>query len=237
MATKLREKINKQKAEIDSLNLKVDELNSFVENEKQQMKTALETKELEWKKHDEAVKQVHKTEKESLEARIDSLAIELEEKQNQVDRKELKKLAGAFDEQEKINKKDQKVWLVALCVATGVLIVYAIISIFLTAHKPWSDRITYYAIDIILISSVWFCVAQFSESTRLKNDYGNRKTLAQSFHNILNNLAEDQSIRTKFIEKTTDVLCAPIGSSGKEPILTKRILKDVAEIFGATIKH
>lgn len=232
-ATKLKAKIEEYEKTIGELNTKIQLLESSLEEQKKQSQNAIEAKDLEWQEkervktgeHDIKIKELN-TEKEALENN-------LEETKSQLDRKELKKLAQAFDDEEKIHKINQRNWLIALIIAAVLLIGYAIFSIFLTTNKPWLDRIGYYAIDIILLSAVWFCSSQFSEETRLRCDYGNRKTLAQSFHNILNNLSEDSGIKSKFIEKTTDVLCASVGSGGKEPILTKKVLKDVAEIVGA----
>jgi|SRR3989344_1440228 len=232
MANKLRAQIEGQKEKIEELNRKIQELNGAVEDEKKQSKSQIDEKEAEWQEKNKIKTEQHKGEADRFKESIAILEANIKEKEAQLDIKELKKLAQSFGEQEDINKIDQRKWLMALCVSVGILIIYAIASIFLTANKAWADRITYYAIDIILISAVWFCATQFSETTKLKHDYGNRKTLAQSFHNILNNLEEDESIKNKFIEKTTDVLCAPVGGSGKEPILTKKVLKDVAEIVG-----
>ncbi len=113
------------------------------------------------------------------------------------------------------------------------LLIYTVFSIFITHDLSWIESIKYYVIDIILFSALWFCVSQYSNTVKLKNDYANRKVLAQSFSNILNNLSENIDIKNKFIEKTTDVLCAPHAIGEKEPLLSKKILKDVAEIIGA----
>ena len=232
MANKLRAQIDEQKSKIEELNLKIQSVGDALENEKKQSQNLLQAKELEWQEKDKTKTEQHNTEIKTLGGDLEVLKNNLKEKDAQLDRKELKKLAVAFNDQEEIHKGDQKKWLIALIFVATMLIIYAIWSIFLTSNKPWIDRIGYYAIDIILISAAWFCSSQFSEATRLRYDYGNRKTLAQSFNNILNNLSEDEGIRTKFIEKTTDVLCAPVGSNTKEPILTRKVLKDVAEIIG-----
>ena len=94
----------------------------------------------------------------------------------------------------------------------------------------------FHKIDFILISAVWFCGAQYANTTKLRYDYANRKTLAQSFANILNNLDENTTIRDKFIEKTTDVLCAPSLVGDKESVLSKKIIKDTAEIISSVRK-
>ena len=120
--------------------------------------------------------------------------------------------------------------------AAAVLLAYGVISVLLTAGKPWLERIPYYFFDLIFIGAVWFCGTQYTDAVKQKNDYGNRKTIAQSFHNIMNNLPEDQEIKNKFIEKATDVLCAPSVVGGSEPILSKKVLKDVAELVATVAK-
>lgn len=235
-ATKLKLKIEEQVKMIDELNLKIQNLTNSLEQEKLQNQNVIQTKDLEYKEKESAKSKDHESKISELNEDIDNLKNELEDKQGQLDRKELKKLAEAFAQEELACERNQKKWLKYLVCVTGALIVYAIISIYLTTGKVWFDKLGYYVIDLILISAVWFCSSQFTEATRLRHDYGNRKTLAQSFNNILNNLPEDEAIRTKFIEKSTDVLCASAGFSGKEPVLTKKLLKDAAEIFGSAIK-
>lgn len=236
MANKLRAQVDEQKIKIEELNLKIQNLTASIEQEKLQNQTTIQTKDLVYKEKETAKLAEHESNVKELNTKIDTLASDLKEKQVQLDRKELKKLAEAFAQEEISCELNQKKWLTYLMCVMGVLVVYAIISIYLTTGKVWFDRLGYYVIDLILVSAVWFCSSQFTEATRLMHDYGNRKTLAQSFNNILNNLPEDEDIRTKFIEKSTDVLCAPAGFSDKEPVLTKKLLKDTAEILGSAVK-
>lgn len=236
MANKLRAQIDEQKIKIEELNLKIQTLTASIEQEKLQNQTIIQAKELTYKEKETAKLVEHESIVKELNTNIVTLTNDLKEKQVQLDRKELKKLAEAFAQEEVSCEGNQKKWLKYLMYTTGALIVYAIISIYLTSGKIWFDRLGYYVIDLILISAVWFCSAQFTEATKLRHDYGNRKTLAQSFNNILNNLPEDEPIRAKFIEKSTDVLCAPAGLSGREPVLTKKLLKDSAEILGSAVK-
>lgn len=233
MGNKQREKIESLEMQVETIKKEKQEISDLLKAQDAGHQTEINKINDESKQAAENKKIEHETKINELNVTIEGLKKELKETKTQLDRKELKKLAEAFDEQEKINKSDQKKWLVAVIVVAGILIAYAVGSIFLTANKPWLERLSYYAIDVILISGAWFCIAQFSESTRLRYDYGNRKTLAQTFQNILNNLSEDENIRSKFIEKATDVLCAPSGSGAKEPVLTKKVLKDVAEIIGS----
>lgn len=236
-ATKLKAKIIEQDNAISNLNTEIQSIKVALENEKRDKQILIEQKEKEWEEKDSVKTKEHKAKLDELSQVIEGLKNEVRQKQEQLDKKELKKLAQAFSEQEGLYEQDQKKWLGAVIISGLLLLISAIVSVFATTGMRLEDKIGFYAIDLILISAVWFCVSQFSESTKLKHDYGNRKTLAQSFHNILSNLSEDESIRSKFIEKTTDILCAPVGRSGKEPILTKKVLKDVAEVIGASVKH
>lgn len=187
----------------------------------------------EWETNLESVKSENILKVEGLEEQIHTLTQDADQKQKQLDRKESKKLAQAYEDQEVIYKTGSKNWLKWLVIVIAALIISTIISICLSSDKPWYDKFEYYLVDVIFLSIVWFCSAQYAEQTKLRNDYANRKTLAQSFHNILNNLPEDESIKSKFIERATDVLCAPSAIGGKEPVLSKKIIKDTAEIISS----
>lgn len=185
-------------------------------------------------------KTVSIAEKAALQIQIDNAKIEnekldadIEQKQKQLDRKETKKLAQAYEDQEIIYKTDSRKWLNWLTIVVCALIISTALSIYLASGKHWYDKFEYYLVDIIFLSAVWFCGTQYADHIKLRNDYANRKTIAQSFHNILNNLTEDAAIKSKFIEKATDVLCAPSPVSGKEPILSKKLIKDTAEIVSS----
>ncbi|MCX6786228.1 MAG: hypothetical protein NTU85_00135 [Candidatus Kaiserbacteria bacterium] len=204
------------------------------------LKSELTLRDSQYVQEIDSAKTVCIAEKAALQIQIDNakaeneeLNAEIEEKQNQLDRKETKKLAQAYEDQEVIYEIDAKSWLVRLTIVVGLLIVSTAISICLSSAKPWYDRFEYYLVDIIFLSAVWFCGTQYADQIKLKNDYANRKTIAQSFNNILNNLSEDLAIKNKFIEKATDVLCAPSPVSGKEPILSKKLIKDTAEILSS----
>lgn len=209
----------KIKIDADSLNLKQEE-----------HKNELARIDLEWKQKEQVSDESNKATIQGLEAQVETLGTTVKEKQSQLDRRELKKLASAYKEQEDTYREESSLWLKWLLRVAGALVVSTGISIYLSSDKVWYDKFEYYIIDFIFISAVWFCSFQYSTLVKLTNDYANRKTIAQSFHNILNNLAQDTVIKDKFIEKATDVLCAPSFSSDKEPILSKKLIKDTAEI-------
>ena len=225
-----REEFEKKIEELEAkLTQKVDELDlankNFAEKEKQ-----LNT---EWETKTQTLKDEHNASLGEKDDEIEGLEKENTEKQKAVDRKEAKKLAQAYEEQELIYRESSKKWLGWLIKVAGLLVISTIVSIWLSTDKAWYDKFEYYLIDIIFISAVWFCGSQYADQIKLRDDYANRKTLAQSFHNILNNLPEDEAIKSKYIEKATDVLCAPNPVSNKEPVLSKKLVKDIAEIIGS----
>lgn len=218
---------------ISELKVKNDEINNRLIESEAQGATVLEQARTEFATKIAADKLEHDEEIEKLEDQISELTEDIAEKEAALHRKELKRLASAFNEQETDYKNESTFWLKCLGGLAGALVLSTLLSIWISSDKVWYDKFEYYLIDFILISAVWFCSSQYSNLIKLRNDYANRKTIAQSFHNILDNLEEDESIKDKFIEKATDVLCAPSFLIDKEPILTKKIVKDTLELAKA----
>lgn len=233
MADKLRAKIEQLNNEKINLEQQISVLKTQNEQSEALHKTAIEQAHSDKEITIKELTQKYEGDLSNRDTRVEELENENKEKQAQIDERELKKLAEAYNEQESIFKKESKTWLISLIVAGILLLISAIVSIKVTHNQSWIESIKYYIIDFILISAVWFCGAQYANTTKLRYDYANRKTLAQSFSNILNNLAENTAIRDKFIEKTTDVLCAPSSTSDKEPVLSKKLIKDMAEILSS----
>ncbi|MBI2623387.1 MAG: hypothetical protein HYW65_02315 [Candidatus Liptonbacteria bacterium] len=231
---------NRQKAQIESLTKQVSDLEAKNQElfnvskaKEDEHRTEIARINEEWKQKHETTQQANEVRIHGFEVEIETLKKEIAEKQVQLDRKELKKLAAAYNEQEGVYESAASRWLRVLIGVAISLVISAGVSIYLSVQKPWYEKFEYYVVDIILISAVWFCSSQYTYLVKLRNDYANRKTLAQSFHNILSNLPEDEPIKKNFIEKATDVLCAPSLSLDKEPVLSKKVFKDTAEIIGA----
>lgn len=204
--------------------IQLEEKLSECESENRKLNNLLETNE---KQFQEKIEKIS----EEKDNTITEQEEEIEELKEKIDIKESKKLAESYKEQEGIYKEDAVGWLKALVISVCVLIISTGAAIYFSYGKPWYQNVEYYFLDFIFISVVWFCASNYNDLVKLRYDYANRRTLAQSFHNILNNLAEDKDIKTKFIEKTTDVLCAPNVVTIKEPVLSKKILKGVTEIL------
>ncbi len=174
--------------------------------------------------------------KDELIQKFETTAEQLKEVQLKLDARELKKLASAYKEQEDEYSQDTSRWLIALIVVAGLLLTSTITLLVVTNNKPWSQKIDYWVVDLVFVSAVWFCGAQYTEYEKLRNEYANKKTIAQSFHNILGNLSEDEAIKERFIDKATDILCSPNPIRTREPVLSKKLAKDMAEIIGTAVK-
>lgn len=233
MANKLRAQIERLTADKTTLEQQVGLLNTQIKTLETNHKTELDLKDKEWEVKLNTQSSESEAEISQRDEKIEELEEDNKSKQAQIDKRELKKLAEAYHEQENDYKKEADTWLNRLYYIAGALFISAIASIVITHSQPWLESVKYYVVDIVIFSAVWFCGSQYSNATKLRYDYANRKTLAQSFSNILNNLSANPEIKDKFIEKTTDVLCAPSPVGDKEPFLSKKVIKDVAQIVGA----
>jgi hypothetical protein len=230
MAKNLREKITKLEEKNIELSNKNQELLNQIELEKKQNVEIINNIQSE---HEQKYNELETVKDAEIEKKNKSLEVKdelLTQKQLQLDQKEIKKLSQAYHDQEVVYQKVANKWLIGLIILAILLAVSAVVSVVLSHGKVWYERFEYYLADVVLLSAVWFCASQYSDSIKLKNDYANRKTIAQSFSNILHNLQEDDVIKNKFIEKATDVLCLPTVVSTKESVITKEALKQIVEI-------
>ena len=182
-----------------------------------------------------SLKKSHEDDYNHLKETDNKLILDLKEeissKNKELDKKELKKLARAYEDQEVLYKEDVLFWFRCVSFVSLSIFIVTALAIYLSHGKPWHERIEYYLIDLILFTVLYFCSSQYSDYTKLRNDYANRKTLAQSFGNILNSLEENNLVKDKFIEKTTDILCAPVIISKKEAMLSKGIMKEMKDVI------
>jgi hypothetical protein len=109
------------------------------------------------------------------------------------------------------------------------LLLSNIFSIILVNNKDWFDRIEYYLINFVVLTFLIFALKQYSYYNKLRTDYANRKTIAQSYHNIITT-HENESIRTSFIDKATDVLASKSEVSEESYTIPEKILESITEI-------
>jgi len=178
---------------------------------------------------EKASAEVHKVEVNQLNAKITELETEVKNKQDQLNKRELKKLAEAFNDQEQSYKSDSRRWFWYVVIAFILLALSLAYSAHESVSKSWQDKIGYYLINFVVITFLVFSLRHFSYFVRLANDYANRKTLAQSYNNILST-AEDAAIKLKFIEKTTDILCAPSDIKQESYTVPEKLLDTLSEI-------
>lgn len=221
--------IKKLQGQIEALKIENQRLKSSAEEVKKQSQQKVEDLESKNKEDLKAQQEKYKTDTDDLKEKIEDLTEENEEKQNLLDEREIKQLAQAYADQEDDYKNDVKKWTIGLLVSGIILFLSVGLSIYFSQGKIWFERIEFYLIDLIFISAVWFCVAQYSYYVKLRTDFSNRKTLAQAYHNILNNV-EDAPIKAKFIDKATDVLCAKIEIKSKENLPAEKVLKIIESL-------
>lgn len=170
-----------------------------------------------------------KNEKQIQEQEIKNLRNEITEKQRQIDIRELKKLAEAYTEQEDKFKYDADKWF-KYVLSSFIIVILATISIILfVKHKVWYENLAYYFGDIVLITFLVFSLKQYAYYIKLRTDYANRKTLAQSYHNIINS-EQDNIIKSKFLEKAIEVLCSRAEVENESYTIPEKILESITEV-------
>lgn len=230
MGKKIQAKIQELEQKNSELINHNKDLSSEISSLKLAHEETLTTKNSEWENKYKQFEELKNDEILNLNKQVSERDELIKQKNLELDKKELKKLAQAYDEQEGKYNDTVKFWLKCLFYSGALLSVSATASVVFSSGEVWYQKFEYYLADIVLFSAVWFCASNYSDSVKLKNDYANRKTLAQSFSNILHNLPDDEIIKNKFIEKATDVLCAPSLISNKEHVLSKEAVKQIIEV-------
>lgn len=203
--------------------------NEELKNKIREFSTSLESQK---KSHEEIVTRKEnefKVKKEELENKIKELEELAQEKQRQLNTQELKKLAVAYNQQEDAYSKDAKRWFRYVIVSFIALFISVGTSIYLASDVIWFKKFEFYLINFIIITFLVFSLKQFSYYVKLRTDYANRKTLSQSYHNILSS-ADDSDIKPKFLDKATDVLCAKSEVRHESYTLPEKLLETLAEI-------
>ncbi len=155
---------------------------------------------------------------------------EINEKQKMLDKRELTALAQAYDDQEKQFKKSADNWLAASVVASVVIIFgWAKFSAHLSSID-WIDRINY-ALPVAVIVTLWiFSGRQYGYFRKLQTDFANRRTLAQSYQNLISASGAEQEIKEQFFERVSSILCAPCDSSVDTTTLLEKSLETLTEV-------
>ncbi len=126
-------------------------------------------------------------------------------------------------------EKEYGKWFWYVITAFIIVVITILVIVLLAKDVSLSEKIGYYLIDIILITFLVFSLKQYSYYIKLSTDYGNRKTLAQSYFNIINT-AEDEVIKDKFLDKMSDVITAKAEVEDESYTIPEKILESITEI-------
>lgn len=215
--------------EIKTLKEENQSISSSLKNQEESFAVEKENINKEFEDQLKRKEEEYNTKINELENKIRELEEQNKEKQRQIDKRELKKLAEAYKEQEDEYKDNAEKWFKYVIGSFILLFLSVGFTIYIAKNEAWYDRIEFYLLNFIIITFLIFSLKQFSYFIKLKTDYANRKTLAQSYHNILSS-AEDNELKPKFFDKATDVLCAKSDIKHESYTLPEKLLETFSEI-------
>ena len=153
-----------------------------------------------------------KTENEQLKESKQELTTERDELQKQIDEKEIKHLAEAYEvsakEYRKRTNKMLRSTTSTLVVILAVSSFYFIQSIIPSWESLLIDRLNFYPIILVLFVAFFFLSKQYSFYRNLFVDMKHRQTLAQTYYNILRSV-EDENIKSILAEKVVAFITTP----------------------------
>jgi len=221
--------INSLEEEIASLKTQLETQKEGSRTEIEELKSSNEQTLGELTRQHEEKRQQLEGNIKNIEIQIDDLERQVDDKQKQLDLRELKKLAEAYAEQESQFRKGVKVWFIVVLIAFGIVALATIAIAQFVNHQIWYQNIGYYFADVVLVTFLVFSLKQYSYYTKLSTDYATRKVIAQSYHNIIGS-EEDTVIKSKFIEKATEVLCARAEISDETYTIPEKLVESLTEI-------
>ncbi len=218
----LKQKISELEIEINGLKSLAQTKDQTVASEnlllKQQYENSLKQKDT-----------LHSSEILERDTKIGTLTDENEQKQKQLNKRELKKLAEAYSEQEGQYKIDSDTWFKFVKLSFAILGGTVLFSVLMSRGVVWYERFEFYLINFVALTFLIFSLKQFTYFTKLRTDYANRKTLAQSYHNILSS-SEDLDLKPVFLKKAADVLAANNDIKQDSFTLPEKLLETLAEV-------
>ena len=158
--------------------------------------------------------------KEQFEEKISSLETSLTRTEEQLRNKELNRFAGEYKKEEERYETQQRDWFWYSVYAGGIALAIAIF----TSFNAFEIVITYFgglpsadgsrlpAVEVVFLNAIAltvfiYCLKQHSHLADLREDYANRKALAQSYQYMVED-KEDKSlseIKNKFFDRAIEV--------------------------------
>ncbi|MBL7045514.1 MAG: hypothetical protein ISR99_00580 [Parcubacteria group bacterium] len=133
---------------------------------------------------------------------------EMENKDEQIQTMELKRFAQAYADQESEYKTEGEKWF-KYGFITSVLLATSVLASIFSVYIPrisgtWYENPGFYLLNLIFITLFVYALKQHLHFGKLRIDYANRKTLAQSYQYIIED-EEDKDVAKRFLERAADV--------------------------------
>ncbi|HBB43983.1 MAG: hypothetical protein UW27_C0002G0089 [Parcubacteria group bacterium GW2011_GWA1_44_13] len=130
----------------------------------------------------------------------------------EIRKKELSRFASAYSNQENEYRIQQDLWFKRSLWSTFFLTASVLYSSFgsqLETAKLWYQEPSFYLLNFIFITLFVYSLKQHTHLGNLRIDYANRKTLAQSYQHIIEDEEEFEGIKSRFLERASDVFSSP----------------------------
>lgn len=132
---------------------------------------------------------------------------ELRSAREKIRNAELNRFANEYQKEETRYESDQKIWFKYTAAATAVLLICAIGTALSASSDGFLPDPEIVFLNAILLTVFIYCLKQHSHLADLREDYANRKALAQSYQYMVEESeGEDLSeIKNEFFQKAIDV--------------------------------
>lgn len=169
-------------------------------------------------KKDEQIGELE-TEKETLEEQVETLESAGKTKDEQIRTMELSRFAKEYKDQEDHYAKQQEKWFKRSLMAAAVLIASVLGAVFnvIPSANLYQDPEVLF-LNAILLTLFIYSLRQHSHLANLRDDYANRRALAQSYQYMVEkDETEDFSdIETKFFERAVEIFTRKPAARGKD---------------------
>lgn len=164
-------------------------------------------------------------EKESLEVELKTLQESLKITDGKLRDRELSRFAEQYREQEDRYATQQREWMGYSLGAGGLLLAGTLFTA-LGGFGVGSFQPELVFLNVVLLTIFVYCLRQHSHLANLRDDYANRKALAQSYQYIAQGDETDglNDIRMDFFEKATDTFTRKPASRGNDVSLQDAFL-------------
>ncbi|MEK7530646.1 MAG: hypothetical protein AAB573_02165 [Patescibacteria group bacterium] len=159
---------------------------------------------------------------------INSLEGQLKAANEKLRNKELTRFAQEFKELEDRYEEQRKIWFgYSIWATVGLLVAVVATSLGWLPHNSYYPEPPIVFLNAVLLTIFIYCLRQHSLSSDLRDDYGNRKALAQSYQYMVQKMeGEDYTdIEQEFFEEAAKIFTKRPRARGREVSLLDSILE------------